>query len=156
MAFDGEYEFVPLEPVTHNAIPDAMKDFISQCGMMGVLPRNNFIEQVERENAQVIDLKLQREVMSEEEDLEDDVEAYIDQYIKSEMESKKHDKNKRNENKVEKSNETNEGDKVESVFRKIENNNTGVLKFLEVNGMPHEKAKKFIKRIVRLALRYNE
>ncbi len=83
MAFDNEYEFVPLAPMTHNSLPDEMKDFISVCGMMGIMPRNNFIHPMQKELAQVIDLKETNEdidIPSEtylDEDFEDDVERYV-------------------------------------------------------------------------------
>jgi len=46
--------------------------------------------------------------------------------------------------------------RIEKVIKSIERNNLGVFKFLEVNGMPYDKAKKSIRRVVRLSIRYNE
>lgn len=51
MAFEGEYEFVPLNTVTYTDIPEAMKEFISQCGMMETLPRDSYSMDTDFESA---------------------------------------------------------------------------------------------------------
>lgn len=162
MAFDNEYEFVPLAPMTHNSLPDEMKDFISVCGMMGIMPRNNFIHPMQKELAQVIDLKETNEdidIPAEaylDEDFEDDVERYVEE---NENRLLKDFDDERSFNPTQVPSKEDNNDelmRIEKVIKSIERNNLGVFKFLEVNGMPYEKAKKFIRRIVRLSIRYNE
>lgn len=162
MAFDNEYEFVPLAPMTHNSLPDEMKDFISVCGMMGIMPRNNFIHPMQKELAQVIDLKETNEdidIPAEaylDEDFEDDVERYV-QENENRLLKDFDDERSFNPTQVPSKEDNNdELMRIEKVIKSIERNNLGVFKFLEVNGMPYDKAKKFIRRIVRLSIRYNE
>lgn len=162
MAFDNEYEFVPLAPMTHNSLPDEMKDFISVCGMMGIMPRNNFIHPMQKELAQVIDLKETNEdidIPAEtylDEDFEDDVERYVQENENRLLKDFDDEKNFNPTQVPSKEDNNDELMRIEKVIKSIERNNLGVLKFLEVNGMPYEKAKKFIRRIVRLSIRYDE
>lgn len=163
MAFDNEYEFVPLAPLTHNSLPEEMKDFISVCGMMGIMPRNNFIHPMQRDLAEVIDLKETNdnvEVPADfypEEDFEDDVEKYVQENenrllreFEEEVSFPAQDIPLKDEN------DDDEFMRVEKVMKTIESNNLGIFKFLEVNGMSYEKAKKFIRRVIRLSIRYDE
>jgi hypothetical protein len=162
MAFDNEYEFVPLAPMTHNSLPDEMKDFISVCGMMGIMPRNNFIHPMQKELTEVIDLKetnddidIPKDVYLDE-DFEDDVERYVQENedrLLRDLEEKNNFTPKYISSKEEINGEVM---RVEKVMKSIESNNLGIFKFLEVNGMPYEKAKKFIRRIIRLSIKYNE
>ncbi len=162
MAFDNEYEFVPLAPMTHNSLPDEMKDFISVCGMMGIMPRNNFIHPMQKELAQVIDLKETNEdidIPAEaylDEDFEDDVERYVQENENRLLKDFDDEKNFNPTQVPSKEDNNDELMRIEKVIKSIERNNLGVLKFLEVNGMPYDKAKKFIRRVVRLSIRYNE
>ncbi len=162
MAFDNEYEFVPLAPMTHNSLPDEMKDFISVCGMMGIMPRNNFIHPMQKELAQVIDLKETNEdidIPAEtylDEDFEDDVERYVQENENRLLKDFDDEKNFNSTQVPSKEDNNEELMRIEKVIKSIERNNLGIFKFLEVNGMPYEKAKKFIRRIVRLSIRYNE
>jgi len=139
-----------------------MKDFISVCGMMGIMPRNNFIHPMQKELAQVIDLKETNEdidIPAEaylDEDFEDDVERYVEE---NENRLLKDFDDERSFNPTQVPSKEDNNDelmRIEKVIKSIERNNLGVFKFLEVNGMPYEKAKKFIRRIVRLSIRYNE
>lgn len=162
MAFDNEYEFVPLAPMTHNSLPDEMKDFISVCGMMGIMPRNNFIHPMQKELAQVIDLKETNEdidIPAEaylDEDFEDDVERYVQENENRLLKDFDDEKNFNPTQVPSKEDNNDELMRIEKVIKSIERNNLGVLRFLEVNGMPYDKAKKFIRRVVRLSIRYNE
>jgi hypothetical protein len=162
MAFDNEYEFVPLAPMTHNSLPDEMKDFISVCGMMGIMPRNNFIHPMQRELAQVIDLKETKDdidIPTEiylDEDFEDDVERYIQENGNRLLKDFEEEKNFNPRQVSSKQDNDDELMRIEKVIKSIETNNRGVFKFLEVNGMPYEKAKKFIRRIIRLSIRYDD
>ena len=162
MAFDNEYEFVPLAPMTHNSLPDEMKDFISVCGMMGIMPRNNFIHPMQKELAQVIDLKETNEdidIPAEaylDEDFEDDVERYVQENENRLLKDFDDEKNFNPTQVPSKEDNNDELMRIEKVIKSIERNNLGVFKFLEVNGMPYDKAKKFIRRVVRLSIRYNE
>jgi len=162
MAFDNEYEFVPLAPMTHNSLPDEMKDFISVCGMMGIMPRNNFIHPMQRELAEVIDLKetndnidIPADVYSEE-DFEDDVERYVHENENRLLREFEEESNFNTKDISLKEENSDEFMRVEKVIKSIESNNLGIFKFLEVNGMPYEKAKKFIRRVIRLSIRYDE
>ncbi|MEG1255164.1 hypothetical protein [Clostridium sp.] len=152
MAFDNEYEFVPLTPITHNSLPNEMKDFIASCGMMGMMPTNNFINPMQRELAEVIDLKSTNEELDVEDWDEDEVDRYVEDSEK-ELFTEVSGENTIYSRYLE---DEEEYIKTDKVLRKIENNNIGIFKFLEVNGMPYEKAKKFIRRVVRLSMRYNE
>ncbi|MEW8993494.1 hypothetical protein [Clostridium sp.] len=162
MAFDNEYEFVPLAPMTHNSLPDEMKDFISVCGMMGVMPRNNFIHPMQKELAEIIDLKETHEdidIPTEtyfDEDFEDDVERYVEENENRLLKDFDDEDDFKPRQVSSKENNNDELMRIEKVIKSIERNNLGVLKFLEVNGMPYEKAKKFIRRIIRLSIRYDE
>lgn len=145
MGNENEFEFVPLAPITHNSLPEEMRDFISSCGMMGIMPRRSFQSPRHGILGQVIDLKTVEDGTELEKAQEDNVNIKDDSgdYMKfRDMEFKE-------ENSV-------SDERVEKVLRDIENNNAGVFKFLQANGMPYDKAKKFIKRIVRLSLRYGD
>lgn len=145
MGNENEFEFVPLAPITHNSLPEEMRDFISSCGMMGIMPRRSFQSPRHGILGQVIDLKTVEDGTELEKAQEDNVNIKDDSgdYMKfRDMEFKE-------ENSV-------SDERVERVLRDIENNNAGVFKFLQANGMPYDKAKKFIKRIVRLSLRYGD
>ncbi|WP_346937994.1 hypothetical protein [uncultured Clostridium sp.] len=162
MAFDNEYEFVPLAPMTHNSLPDEMKDFISVCGMMGVMPRNNFIHPMQKELAEIIDLKETHEdidIPTEayfDEDFEDDVERYVEENGNRLLNDFDDENDFKLRQASSKEDNNDELMRIEKVIKSIERNNLGVFKFLEVNGMPYEKAKKFIRRIIRLSIRYDE
>lgn len=145
MGNDNEYEFVPLTPITHDSLPEEMRDFISSCGMMGIIPRRSFVNPSHGILGQVIDLKTVEDGLEIEKALENGfkVENDANDYVRF------RDAEIKDFNDV--SNE-----EVEKVLRSIETNNMGVLKFLQANGMPYDKAKKFVKRIVRLSLRYGE
>ncbi|WP_346934914.1 hypothetical protein [Clostridium sp.] len=162
MAFDNEYEFVPLAPMTHNSLPDEMKDFISVCGMMGVMPRNNFIHPMQKELAEIIDLKETHEdidIPTEayfDEDFEDDVERYVEENGNRLLKDFGDENDFKLRQASSKEDNNDELMRIEKVIKSIERNNLGVFKFLEVNGMPYEKAKKFIRRIIRLSIRYAE
>ncbi len=153
MGFDNEYEFVPLKPITHNSLPEEMKDFISTCGMMGIMPGNNYINSMQRELAKVIDLECTNEDMDGDEyEYEDNVERNVEEDLTNLS------KNANDNFDVNYFNEKNNDEcmRVDRIMDSIESNNTGILKFLEVNGMPHDKAKKFVRRVVRLSIRYNK
>ncbi|WP_346912880.1 hypothetical protein [Clostridium sp.] len=162
MAFDNEYEFVPLAPMTHNSLPDEMKDFISVCGMMGVMPRSNFIHPMQKELAEIIDLKETHEdidIPTEayfDEDFEDDVERYVEENGNRLLKDFDDENDFKLRQASSKEDNNDELMRIEKVIKSIERNNLGIFKFLEVNGMPYEKAKKFIRRIIRLSIRYDE
>lgn len=145
MGNDNEYEFVPLTPITHDSLPGEMRDFISSCGMMGIIPRRSFVSPSHGILGQVIDLKTVVDGLEIEKALETGlkVENDANDYVRFRDVEIKGDNDVSNE-------------EVEKVFRTIETKNIGILKFLQANGMPYEKAEKFIKRIVRLSLRYGE
>ncbi len=151
MGFDNEYEFVPLKPITHNSLPEEMKDFISTCGMMGIMPGNNYVSLMQRELAKVINL----EYTNEEMDL-DEYENNVERYVEENPSSLSKNANDNIDINYLKEKNNDECMRVDRIMKSIECNNTGILKFLEVNGMSNDKAKKFIKRVVRLSIRYNE
>ncbi|MEG2412337.1 MAG: hypothetical protein RR891_03360 [Clostridium sp.] len=157
MAFDNEYEFVPLAPMTHESLPNEMKEFISMCGMMGIMPRNNFANPIGRELGTFVDEKSRNEESSKEiyvdEQYEDDVQKYIDESEKIITRESRESGDVTNSSMRQK-----EDDyiKIDRVLRSIESNNLGIFKFLEINGMPYDKARKFIRRIVRLSVKYSE
>lgn len=145
MGNENEFEFVPLAPITHNSLPEEMKDFVSSYGMLSIMPRRGFQSFRPSIMGQVIDLKV----------VEDGIECK--ETIKRTLQTKdKVDDCIGLEELELKEDSSSESEKVERVLMEIENNNSGVLKFLQVNGMPYDKAKKFIKRIVRLSLRYDK
>lgn len=138
MAFDGEYEFIPLPTIPNNALPDAMKEFISNCGMIGILPRHSFIEAVNGVKVNTVkaiegdeEFSLQEKIMSRSvgEDFGSTLSCKADST-------------------------DDEDDRINKVMETMENNNMGIFKYLELNGMNGEKGRKFVRRIVRLALRY--
>jgi len=162
MDFDNEYEFVPLAPMTHNSLPDEMKDFISRCGMMGIMPRNNFIHSMQREVAEVIDLKETNDNIDVpkdsylDEDFEDDVERYVQENENRLLRGFEEESNFNTKDISWNEENNDEFMRTEKIIKSIEGNNLGIFKFLEVNGMPYEKAKKFIRRVIRLSIRYDK
>lgn len=162
MAFDNEYEFVPLAPMTHNSLPDEMKDFISTCGMMGIMPGNNFIHPMQREAAEVIDLKETNDNIDTpregylDEDFEDDVERYVQENGNRLLRGFEEGSNFTTKDISWNEENDDEFMRTEKIVKSIESNNMGIIKFLEVNGMPYEKAKKFIRRVIRLSIRYDK
>lgn len=145
MGNENEFEFVPLAPITHNSLPEEMRDFISSCGMVGIMPRRGFQSPGHGVVGQVIDLKAVENGMEIERALEgnfnskDDTEEYMkfrDVELKDE--------------------DAASDERVEDVLKDIETNNVGIFKFLQANGMPYDKTKKFIRRVIRLSLRYGE
>lgn len=145
MGNENEFEFVPLAPITHNSLPEEMRDFISSCGMMGIMPRRGFQSPSHGIIGQVIDLKTVQDGMEIERALESDEKPKDDtvEYMRFRDVELKDDNSVADE-------------QVDKVLKDIEANNAGILKFLQANGMPYDKAKKFIKRVVRLSLRYND
>lgn len=145
MGNENEFEFVPIAPITHNSLPEEMKEFVSSCGMFSIMPRRNFQSPRHGIMGQVIDLKAVEGGVEPKEVQKNDLQTKdkVINYMKiEELELK--EKN------------SCENEKVDMVVREIEVNNVGVLKFLQVNGMPYDKAKKFIRRVVRLSLRYDK
>lgn len=145
MGTDNEFEFVPLAPITHNSLPEEMKGFISSCGMMGIMPRRGFPNLGHGIVGQVIDLNTVEDGMELERVLENGVNTNDNtiEYVKFRDVELKGD-------------DLVSDELVEKVLKDMEANNAGIFKFLQVNGMPYDKAKKFIKRVVRLSLRYGE
>lgn len=133
MDYNKGYEFMPIAPINNNAIPDAMKDFICKCGIRGIVPFEDF--SFERDTAEVLDFRM---CSGSVEPLEISNGGF--KSINGSTEENKNDET--------------EDEKVNRVLSEIEKNNLGVMKFLEVNGMSRERAKKFIKRVVRLSIRY--
>lgn len=145
MGNESEFEFVPLAPITHNSLPEEMRDFISSYGMLGRGGRESFPNPGHGITGQVIDLKT----------LEDGVE--IERALENNLNSKENGIEYMRFRDVELRNDNYESDnKVDKVLKEIEVNNVGVLKFLQSNGMPYDKAKKFIRRVIRLSLCYGE
>lgn len=137
MAFEGEYEFVPLNTVTYTDIPEAMKEFISQCGMMETLPRDSYSMDTDFESA--------------DEDLTG-IKEYIDDY---------EDYDEFTGNRDERTLPYGEGEEsmdyqINHVLRSMEKNNQGIFKFLEINGIAGDKARKFIKRVIRLSFKFQK
>lgn len=142
MGNENEFEFVPLGPIMYNSLPQEMRGFMSSCGIMGTMPRIEFQNLGCGIEGQIIDLKKINENMEVSEVNLKEEENTID-YIRFRDVELKYDSSEDDE-------------KVDRVLKDIESNNEGVLKFLQVNGMPYDKAKKFIKRIIRLSLRYGD
>ena len=145
MGNDNEFEFIPLTPITHNSLPEEMREFISSGGMMSINSGREFQSPGHGIMGQVIDLKIVEEGMGFEKAPENNLDSkksIIENMRFREMDLKTDDSiaDKR----------------VEQVLKDIEGNNAGILKFLQANGMPYDKAKKFIKRVIRLSLRYGE
>lgn len=145
MGNENEFEFVPLAPITHNSLPEEMREFISSCGMMGIMPRRGFQGPGHGVMGQVIDLKSVEDGMEIEKALEGNFNSKDDtvEYMRFRDVELKEDNSYDDE-------------RVENVLKGIETNNAGIFKFLQVNGMPYDKAKKFIRRVIRLSLRYDE
>ncbi len=149
----NEYEFIPLTPITHDSLPEEMRDFISSCGMKGIIPRRSFANPSHGILGQVIDLKTVEDGLEIERALESGlkVENDANEYVRFRDVEIKDNSDVEIKDNSDVSNEA-----VEEVLKSIETNNLGVLKFLQANGMPYDKARKFVKRIVRLSLRYGE
>lgn len=146
MTNGSEYEMVPLSPVTYNAIPEAMKEFIVQCGMMEALPRDYVIKNLESDSVEVLNTDPLRNNYNYDdgEDYEDDIDKYVEELINIDKEI--------NKDRVYK-NRGSEDERVEDIIINLEKENKGIFKFLEVNGVDYDRARKFIKRIVRLTIK---
>lgn len=146
MTVESEYEMIPLSPVTYNAIPEAMKEFIVQCGMMEALPRDYVVKNTESDSVEVLNVDSLRNNYNYDdgEDYEDDIDKYVEELINIDKEV--------NKDRVYK-NRGSEDERVESIITNLEKENKGIFKFLEVNGISYDRSKKFIKRVVRLAIK---
>lgn len=146
MTVESEYEMIPLSPVTYNAIPEAMKEFIVQCGMMEALPRDYVVKNTESDSVEVLNVDSLRNNYNYDdgEDYEDDIDKYVEELINIDKEV--------NKDRVYK-NRGSEDERVENIITNLEKENKGIFKFLEVNGISYDRSKKFIKRVVRLAIK---
>lgn len=146
MTVESEYEMIPLSPVTYNAIPEAMKEFIVQCGMMEALPRDYIVKNAESDSVEVLNVDSLRNNYNYDdgEDYEDDIDKYVEELINIDKEV--------NKDRVYK-NRGSEDERVENIITNLEKENKGIFKFLEVNGISYDRSKKFIKRVVRLAIK---
>lgn len=117
-----EYEFVPMAPMNNTDIPEEMKEFMSMCCMMGMMPMNNLISPMQRSFPLS---KTSPFIGNGPVNIEDGYEE--DNYSR-----------------------------VDLILSRIENNNPGIFRFLERNGVPYEKARRLVRRIVRLTLMYDE
>lgn len=146
MTVESEYEMIPLSPVTYNAIPEAMKEFIVQCGMMEALPRDYIVKNAESDSVEVLNVDSLRNNYNydDAEDYEDDIDKYVEELINIDKEV--------NKDRVYK-NRGSEDERVENIITNLEKENKGIFKFLEVNGISYDRSKKFIKRVVRLAIK---
>lgn len=146
MTVESEYEMIPLSPVTYNAIPEAMKEFIVQCGMMEALPRHYVVKNAESDSVEVLNVDSLRNNYNYDdgEDYEDDIDKYVEELINIDKEV--------NKDRVYK-NRGSEDERVENIITNLEKENKGIFKFLEVNGISYDRSKKFIKRVVRLAIK---
>ena len=146
MTVESEYEMIPLSPVTYNAIPEAMKEFIVQCGMMEALPRDYVVKNAESDSVEVLNVDSLRNNYNYDdgEDYEDDIDKYVEELINIDKEI--------NKDRVYK-NRGSEDERVENIITNLEKENKGIFKFLEVNGVDYDRARKFIKRIVRLTIK---
>lgn len=146
MTVESEYEMIPLSPVTYNAIPEAMKEFIVQCGMMEALPRDYVVKNAESDSVEVLSVDSLRNNYNYDdgEDYEDDIDKYVEELINIDKEV--------NKDRVYK-NRGSEDERVENIITNLEKENKGIFKFLEVNGISYDRSKKFIKRVVRLAIK---
>lgn len=146
MTVESEYEMIPLSPVTYNAIPEAMKEFIVQCGMMEALPRDYVVKNAESDSVEVLNVDSLRNNYNYDdgEDYEDDIDKYVEELINIDKEV--------NKDRVYK-NRGSEDERVENIITNLEKENKGIFKFLEVNGISYDRSKKFIKRVVRLAIK---
>ena len=148
MTVESEYEMIPLSPVTYNAIPEAMKEFIVQCGMMEALPRDYVVKNAESDSVEVLNVDSLRNNYNYDdgEDYEDDIDKYVEELINIDKEV--------NKDRVYK-NRGSEDERVENIITNLEKENKGIFKFLEVNGISYDRSKKFIKRVVRLSIKYD-
>ena len=146
MTVESEYEMIPLSPVTYNAIPESMKEFIVQCGMMEALPRDYVVKNAESDSVEVLNVDSLRNNYNYDdgEDYEDDIDKYVEELINIDKEV--------NKDRVYK-NRGSEDERVENIITNLEKENKGIFKFLEVNGISYDRSKKFIKRVVRLAIK---
>ncbi len=156
MGFDNEYDFIPLAPMTYNSMPQEMKDFICTCGMFGTMPGSNLDAAIQRGvtlevNSLEESSPVKNKSLYDEED-DEKIDAYVEQNKDNLI---KEDRGlSGTENERDYDNNLEEHSMVEKILRDIECNNPGIFKFLELNGIPYVKAKKFIKRVIRLTLMY--
>lgn len=117
-----EYEFVPMAPMDNTAIPEEMKEFMSMCCMMGMMPMNNLISPMQRSfSVSGASPFIGNRLIN----IED--EYYEDNYSR-----------------------------VDLILTRMEKNNPGIFRFLERNGIPYDRARRLVRRIIRLTLMYCE
>ena len=117
-----------------------------RCGMMEALPRDYVVKNTESDSVEVLNVDSLRNNYNYDdgEDYEDDIDKYVEELINIDKEV--------NKDRVYK-NRGSEDERVESIITNLEKENKGIFKFLEVNGISYDRSKKFIKRVVRLAIK---
>lgn len=145
-----EYEFVPLAPMNSEEIPQEMKDFMSMCCMMGMMPMNNLMSPIENINlfeginnheSHIKKVNFNSERISEFND-----EFGSKDNMREEARLGKLDSQRDHE-------EYNYA-RIDKIVNKIEKNNPEILEFFKRNGIDYQRGRKLLRRIARLTLLY--
>lgn len=145
-----EYEFVPLAPMDHTSIPEEMKEFMSMCCMMGMMPMSNLMNPIQR----ILGVN---EVGDEKKSIVNDNETITigGQSDQRSTSNRKFSDEERFNSNIEDDYEVYSYGKIDKIVDLIEKNNPALFKFLEKNHIPYDRVRKLIKRVVRLTLMYS-
>ncbi len=153
-----EYEFVPMAPMDNASIPEEMKEFMSMCCMMGMMPMNNLINPMERSFSLGGITPFMGKATSVIEDQsmwkEDNIYTHVNAMIE-ERDSNCEERRSLPKYKGLEYYNSNYS-RLDRIVEKIEKNNPGIYRFLEMNGIKYERARKLVRRIARLSLMYFE
>jgi len=144
-----EYELVPLAPMDHTSIPEEMKEFMSMCCMMGMMPMSNLMNPIQR-------ILGANEFSDEKESLnkKNEISNVGSRSNQRNISNRYFSEEDRFNPNIEDDYEVYSYGKIDKVVDLIEKNNPALFKFLEKNDIPYDRARKLIKRVVRLTLMY--
>jgi len=142
-----EYEFVPLAPMDHTSIPEEMKEFMSMCCMMGMMPMSNLMNPMQR----ILGVN---GIINEKDAITINEENKSKSIRIQEMDDSNHKIKQRFNPNIEGDYKNYNYGKIDNIVDLIEENNHELFKFLDRNHIPYDRARKFIKRIIRLTLMY--
>jgi hypothetical protein len=149
-----EYEFVPLAPMNSEEIPQEMKDFMSMCCMMGMMPMNNIMSPIENIN-------LFEEINNHESHIKkasfnsERISEFNDEFgSKGNMREEEEFFLRLGKVDSQRDHEEYNHARIDKIVNKIEKNNPEILEFFKRNEIDYQRGKKLLRRIARLTLLY--
>jgi hypothetical protein len=159
-----EYEFVPMAPMDNTSIPEEMKEFMSMCCMMGMMPMNNLINPMQRSfslgGVTPFVGKISDDIKNQDIFKEDNIHYEDNLSASTEVTNNQENRSVPNYEELsyfrDKDEYHNNYNRIDRLVDKIEKNNPGIFKYLLSNGISYEKSRKLVRRIVRFSLMYSE